>query len=50
MVRRRVGFLALGVGVTLLRPKPRLRGARTLVVLGALVLFAAVSGVALPLH
>jgi hypothetical protein len=50
VVRRRVGFLALGVGVTLLRPKPRVSGARTLVVLGTLLLFVVVSAVALPLH
>jgi hypothetical protein len=49
LVRRRIGLLALGVGVTLLRPKPRVRGAGKLVVLGTLVLLV-VSAVALPLH
>jgi hypothetical protein len=48
VLRRRLGFVAVGLGLTLLRPKPRVRLMPVLVVLGALVFAAAAVGVGLP--
>jgi hypothetical protein len=50
MVRRRVGFVALGLGFTLLRPQPRVRSGRVVLVVGAVMVCVAVAGVGLPLR
>jgi hypothetical protein len=49
VLRRRVGFAAVGAGLTLLRPKPRMRVTPLLLVLVAVVLCTAVAGIGLPI-
>jgi hypothetical protein len=49
-LRRRCGFAAVGVGLALLRPKPRYRPTGPVVVLGTALLCVVVAGIVLPIR